>query len=67
MLALSLLEPMGSVESRRIHVGAAGDASVTASALNPLGSAIHQNLADRLRAARVPGQVPIQEGPAGRL
>lgn len=38
-----------------------------ASALNPAGSAIHQNLADRLKAARVPNQIGQQEAPAGKV
>ena len=33
--------------------------------LNLQGSAIHQNLADRLRAAKVPGHAGFQETPAG--
>lgn len=45
--------------------GGAGGALVMASAVNPAGSAIHQNLADRLKAAKVPGQAGQQEAPAG--
>ena len=47
--------------------GAAGDspAPASAAALNPMGSAIHQNLADRLRAAKVPGYAGSQDSPAG--
>lgn len=46
-------------------IGGAGGALVMASALNPAGSAIHQNLADTLKAAKVPGQANQQEAPAG--
>ncbi len=35
------------------------------SALNPAGPAIHQNLADRLKAAKVPVQAGQQDPPAG--
>lgn len=45
--------------------GGAGGALVVASVLNPAGSAIHQNLADRLKAAKVPGQAGQHEAPAG--
>ena len=45
--------------------GGAGGALVMTSTLNPAGSAIHQNLADRLKAAKVPGQAGQQDAPAG--
>lgn len=32
---------------------------------NPLGSAIHQNLAERLKAAKVPGHAGTPDPPAG--
>ena len=45
-----------------------GDAALTAS-LTPLGntSAIHQNLAERLKAAKVPGHAGTPDPPAGAL
>ena len=47
--------------------GAAGDspAPASAAALNSMGSAIHQNLAERLRAAKVPGYAGSHDSPAG--
>lgn len=47
---------------------AAGDSPAAAlpESLNPLGSAIHQNLADRLKAAKVPGHAGNHNTPPGK-
>ena len=46
----------------------AGDSPAAAmpESLNPLGSAIHQNLADRLKAAKVPGHAGSHSTPPGK-
>ena len=56
------IAPRGNAE-------AAGDspAPALAGSLNPTGLAIHQSLADRLKAAKVPGYAGSQDSPAGIL
>ncbi|KAL0047798.1 hypothetical protein WJX82_000192 [Trebouxia sp. C0006] len=51
----------------RVASEAAGDSPAAAlpNSLNPLGSAIHQNLADRLKAAKVPGHAGNHNTPPG--
>lgn len=54
-------------QSRLVYSGTAEDGPLIGSGLNPLGPAIHQNLADRLKAARVAGHTSSsQELPAGK-
>lgn len=47
----------------QVHTGAAEGALIMASGLHPAGSAIHRNLADKLKAAKV--QTGQQAPPAG--
>ncbi len=46
---------------------AAADSPAPASAvaISPVGAVIHKNLADRLKAAKVPGHAGSQDSPAG--